>query len=186
MDRSARGLGIAVLLTLAWMLPLGAWLAVRALAQTPKPDPFPPCHIFGEAPFTAPDQSCTPGAFAAKTRADVCDGRTVRPSLPAAERRAILAHYGRPGFTGSSGELDHRVPLVLGGVTDRRNIWPEDELSGQNPKDRLEFRIYRRVCFADPHPMRVRTAVLVFLGDWRPAFTYYVLGIGPAPMVIAR
>lgn len=116
-----------------------------------------------------------------KTRADVCDGQTVRPSLPAAERRAILSNYGVPTFTGATGEVDHRIPLVLGGVTDRRNLWPDVEVNGVNPKDRLEFRIYRRVCFNDPHPMRVTTAVRVFLADWRPAFTYYVLGVGPRP-----
>lgn len=141
------------------------------------------CVLMGAPPFTAPDTVCTPGAFVRKTRADVCDGQTVRPTLPAVERRAILSNYGTPTFSGAVGELDHRIPLVLGGVTDRRNVWPEQEGPpvGFNPKDRLEARIYRRVCFSDPHSMRVTTAVNVFRADWRPAFTYYVLGIGPRP-----
>lgn len=140
------------------------------------------CVLMGSPPFTAPDPACTPGAFVRKTRADVCDGQTIRPSLPAAERRTILANYGVPTFTGATGELDHRVPLALGGVTDRRNLWPERGAI-PNPKDRLEAVIFRRVCKGLPHPMRVRTAVRVFLGDWRAAYVYYVQGVGPRPPV---
>lgn len=134
------------------------------------------CLLLGVPPFTAPDNACTPGAYVQKTRADVCDGDTRRPTLLAAERRAILSRYGLASWSGADGELDHRVPLVLGGVTDRRNVWPERELNGTNPKDRLEFRVYRRVCFGDPHPMRVRTAVRIFLSDWRHAYGALVVG----------
>jgi hypothetical protein len=150
-----------------------ALLATLALAA--------PCHTTGTPPFTAPSNICTPGAFVRKTKADVCDGQTARPSLPAAERRAILTNYGVPTFNGTAGEIDHRVPLVLGGVTNRRNLWPEVEVNGQNPKDRLEAVILRRVCKELPHPMRVTTAVRVFLADWRPGYSYYVLGVGPRP-----
>lgn len=139
------------------------------------------CRTTGAAPFTAPDNHCTPGGFVPKSRADVCDGDTDRPTLKVAERRAIVGNYGVPGWTGANGELDHRVPLVLGGTTDRRNIWPEAGPPTNNPKDTLERVILRRVCDRKPHPMRVRTAVLVFFVDWRAAYTYYVLGRGPRP-----
>jgi hypothetical protein len=152
---------------------IAAALAALALAA--------PCHTTGAPPFTAPSNACTPGAFVRKTRADVCDGRTDRPTLPAAERRAILRNYGVPAFNGATGEIDHRVPLALGGATDRRNLWPEVEVNGFNPKDRLEAVIFRRVCSRLPHPMRVTTAVRVFLADWRPGYSYYVLGVGPRP-----
>src|SRR4051794_1604696 len=139
-----------------------------------------PCSTHGVSPFTGPDNACTPGHRVVKTRRDVCDGDTNRPSLPAAERRAILGNYGVPNWSGASGEIDHRVPLVLGGTTDRRNLWPERG-SIPNPKDRLEQVILRRVCVGLPHRMRVRTAVRVFLADWRAQYRYYVLGEGPRP-----
>jgi hypothetical protein len=41
--------------------------------------------------------------------------------------------------------------------------------------------IFRRVCKGLPHPMRVTTAVRVFLADWRAGYSYYVLGVGPRP-----
>jgi hypothetical protein len=146
-----------------------------------------PCSTHGAAPFIAPDNACTPGDFVRKTKTDVCDGQTVRPSLPTAEERAILRNYGLATFTGRDGEKDHRVPLVLGGTTDRRNIWPEPWGPGEfahreNAKDKLEDAILRRVCKGLPHPMRVTTAVRVFLADWLPAFEYYVLGVGPRPI----
>jgi hypothetical protein len=152
---------------------IAAALAALALAA--------PCHTTGRPPFTAPSNACTPGAFVRKTKADVCDGQTVRPSLPAAERRAILSNYGVPTFNGTTGEIDHRVSLALGGTTDRRNLWPQVEVNGFNPKDRLEAVILRRVCKGLPHPMRVTTAVRVFLADWRAGYSYYVLGLGPRP-----
>lgn len=139
------------------------------------------CQAEGIVPFTAPDNACTPGAWSFKTRTDVCDGDTARPKLRAAERRHILGGYQLDKWTDPDGELDHRVPLVLGGTTDHRNVWPERELNGANPKDRLEFRVYRRVCFADPHPMRVRTAIRLFLADWRHAYGPLVLGQGLVP-----
>jgi hypothetical protein len=142
------------------------------------------CHTSGASPFPAPDNRCTPGAFVHKAKADVCDGQTVRPDMKISERRAILTNYGVPGWSHADGELDHRVPLVLGGLTNRRNVWPErgpDPLRHENPKDALERVILRRVCKGLPYPMQVTTAVRVFLADWRPAFTYYVQGIGPRP-----
>ena len=120
------------------------------------------CQVGGHAPFYKPDNACTPGAYVRKTVADICDGDTDRPSLPAGERRIIITNYGVPGWSGADGELDHRVPLVLGGTTDRRNIWPERG-SIPNTKDRLENYVYRRVC---SHTMRLRTARIIFLNDW--------------------
>lgn len=145
-----------------------AVLAALALAA--------PCSTTGTPPFVAPSNICTPGAFVRKTKTDVCDGQTVRPSLPAAERRAILSNYGVPTFNGATGELDHRQPLALGGTTDRRNIWPQIEVAGFNPKDRLEGYVFRRVCKSLPHPMSLHTAHAIFAGNWVAYFRFYRLG----------
>lgn len=132
-----------------------------------------PCH-HGTGTFTAPDNACTPGAFVRKSKADVCDGRTERPNLPAAERRAILRNYGVPTFNGTTGEMDHRIPLALGGTTDRRNVWPQAG-PRPNPKDRLEAYVLRRVCKGLPHPMGLRTARAIFAGSWVAYFRFYGL-----------
>lgn len=138
------------------------------------------CRTIGPVPFTLPDNACTPGAFVRKTQADICDGHTERPNLPTSERRALLARYGVPGWTGANGELDHRIPLFLGGTTDRRNVWPERG-SIPNPKDKLEGLVFRRVCAGT---MRVRTALLIFEGNWRASYSYFVLRTGPLPAIL--
>jgi len=125
-----------------------------------------PCH-HSTSVFGAPDNACTPGAYVRLSRAEVCTPKD-RPTLPAAERRRLLADYGVPNWTGASGEIDHRVPVFLGGLTVRANLWPEPG-GIPNPKDRLEVEVRRRICARHP-TMRVRTAVRLFLADWRHAY----------------
>lgn len=132
------------------------------------------CTPLGAPPMTAPDNdgACTPGSRVVLTRQQACTPLD-RPTTPAAVRRDVLARYGVPDWSGRDGEIDHRVPWFLTHDSSRGNLWPERGAI-PNPKDRLEFYVYRRVCFAAPHPMRVRTARLVFLGDWRAYFRLYL------------
>jgi len=92
--------------------------------------------------------------------------------LPPGDRRLILADYAVPTWSGRNGELDHRVPFFLGGLTTKDNVWPE---RGRIPnrKDALEDYVHRRVCFRSPQPMRVSTARRLFLSDWRTAHRRY-------------
>ena len=155
------------------MIP--AVLAALALAA--------PCRLQGQPPFTAPDRACSPGAIAhVPSKAEACTPALhPRDAVSAALRRRVIARYGLDPAT-FRGEADHVVPVFLLGLSVPGNLAPEPGPI-PNPKDRLEFRIFRRVCFSDPHPMRPLTAVRIFEGDWRPAFTYYVLGVGPRPSV---
>jgi len=140
----------------------GVILIGVARAQTPGPR----CHVNGSGAFTAPDNACTPGAYRVLSRSAVCTPKD-RPGLSAADRREVLSGYGVPGWSGKSGELDHRVPVFLGGLTVEDNIWPERG-SIPNRKDALEVLVRRRVCV--DRTMRVRTAVRLFLADWRHAY----------------
>lgn len=128
------------------------------------------CHVGGHAPLVTPDNACTPGAYRRLAVTQVCTSKD-RPYLPVAERRAILANYGVPAWTGVNGEIDHRVPFYLGGTTDRANLWPEVGAI-PNAKDRLENYTRIRVCVQ--HTMRVRTAIRIFLGDWVHAYRAYI------------
>lgn len=128
------------------------------------------CHLLGAAPMQAPDNQCTSGSYDRLTTAEVCTSKH-RPTLLAADRRRILARYGLAAWSGADGELDHRVPFFLGGRTNVANVWPERGPI-PNAKDRLEFYVYRRVCAT--HTMRVRTARLMFLADWRAAYQRYL------------
>lgn len=130
----------------------------------------PSCHTYGVAPFFEPDNGCTPGSFVSLTRAEVCTPKD-RPTLLVATRRRILANYGYVTWTGANGELDHRVPFFLGGRTEAANVWPEPGAI-PNIKDHLENYARNRICLW--HTMRVRTAVLMFLGNWVPYWQQYI------------
>lgn len=146
------------------------------------------CHATGRAPFTEPDNACTPGAGRILSRRDVCTPKD--RSVPAAVRRRVVTEYGVPGWTGANGEIDHRWPVFLGGADVEDNLWPEagpDPRKGQNPKDQLEALVRARVCGSATGyrpaqaTMRVRTAVRIFLAGWVAAYVYYVQHSGPRP-----
>jgi hypothetical protein len=90
------------------------------------------CHVAGTAPFLLADVDCTPGAYAKLTPAEVCVHKR-RPSLPAAEKRSILASYGVPGFANDDGELDHRVPFSSAARLIARIFGPRPA-RGQTPR----------------------------------------------------
>jgi hypothetical protein len=95
-----------------------------------------------------PDRSCSPGAFYSRlTRAVVC-GRgfhtsTVR-NVPQTEKFAVEREYGlAAGYYGRTLEIDHIVPLELGGSNAIANLFPERVYAA---KDRLENRLHQLVC----------------------------------------
>jgi hypothetical protein len=108
------------------------------------------CHVLSGP---RPDPSCTPGAIdPAVTQANIASticasGYTakVRPSTSATDKLKAKMYkaYGIPDGTVS--ELDHEVPLELGGANDVANLWPE---AGKlpNPKDKVENDLKRAVC----------------------------------------
>ena len=99
-----------------------------------------------------PDSSLTPGeVFADSTAAQVCVSgyaRRVRNVLPE-QYLQVYAGYGLtyPQPPGSH-ELDHLVPLELGGDNSNRNLWPEPALPvpGFHQKDELENFLHDQVC----------------------------------------
>jgi hypothetical protein len=114
------------------------------------------CHYQGGG--VLPDPVCTPGAAdQAVTQANIASticvsGYTtrVRPPVSYTEplKRDLMARYGASGPP-SSYELDHLVPLEVGGApASVHNLWPE--ASGTHPgskdKDRLENLLHDQVC----------------------------------------
>jgi len=118
-----------------------------------------------------PDNSLTPGVIGSADFADVCglvDGQTYsqrhRDTTQKMKNAAYVAY--NVNKAGREFEVDHRVPLCIGGADDQANLWPQ--LGFEHPsfhdKDRLETRVCGAVC-------RTRTMTLaegqaIFLGDW--------------------
>jgi hypothetical protein len=69
------------------------------------------------------------------------------------------------GQRGVRGELDHLIPLELGGSNDLSNLWVE---AGPipNPKDSVENRLHDEVCSGQ---MSLRAAQEAIAGNWMTA-----------------
>ncbi len=128
---------------------LGVLLAASQTSpEIPAPVKFSDCHINGPLP----DAACTPGDIFANTPlATMCTSgytKTVR-NVSVATKKKVYAMYGiaYPQPTGSY-ELDHLIPLALGGNNDVANLFPEaaNPYPGFKEKDVVEIYLYLQVC----------------------------------------
>jgi hypothetical protein len=111
-----------------------------------------------------PDSHCTPGALRSHDAGTICTpgwaGR--HRHVTDSERAEVYRRYGLDGrHPFPEWEVDHRVPLELGGANTLSNLWPEHH---PQAKDRLENRLHQKVCSGG---MRLRRAVRIFEVDWR-------------------
>lgn len=128
-----------------------------------------------------PDPSCTPGAIdPAVTQANIGETicrtgytRTVRPPESDTERFKFdeaYPAYGVPHRTRT--ELDHLVPLELGGSNDAANLWPERPPT-PNPKDDVEGALNDAVCSGK---VSLADAQRAIASDWKTAEARLGLG----------
>lgn len=135
--------------------------------------------------FSLPDPSCTPGAVDSSVTQrnlgqTVCSssGYTshIRPpeSLTEPFKYASMSAYGADAPAGSY-EIDHLVPLEIGGSSDTRNLWPEPDDHPSpgvaNSKDIVEGELHRLVCNAvhrRPY-LPLSVAQTLIASDWTTA-----------------
>jgi hypothetical protein len=130
------------------------------------------CHARDDGRL--PDPACTPGSTdprvtQASIATTICRAgwtATVRPPASAtgrAKHDVAYPAYGIPAATPS--ELDHLVPLELGGSNDISNLWPEAGAI-PNAKDAVENRLRGEVC-AGRVPLAA--AQLAIASNWETA-----------------
>jgi hypothetical protein len=117
-----------------------------------------------------PDPRCTPGSFdpaMTKTRLCAPGYRTSTYRPPSSQSTWAKYHVVEPAYGqhNVSGELDHLVPLELGGSNDMTNFWVE---AGKipNPKDAVENRLHAEVCAGK---ISLHTAQLDIAHNWMTA-----------------
>jgi hypothetical protein len=100
--------------------------------------------LTGAAPTAGPlpDRSLTPGDILNVTTADICQpgySRNVR-DVTAQTKRTVYSSYRRMLEEGKCCEVDHLIPLELGGSNRIKNLWPEpyDGEWNARVKDRLD------------------------------------------------
>jgi hypothetical protein len=129
-----------------------------------------------------PDPRCTPGSIdpvvtQSNIRSTICKGEWTDPHLrpPQNQTEWFKYHVAYPayGLGWVQTELDHLVPLELGGSNDATNLWPEPHPSSY-VKDKVENTLNAAVCDDRVSLTRAQQAIA---SDWMTA--EHVLGIGP-------
>ncbi len=125
-----------------------------------------------------PNPKLTPGSiFSGVTAAQVCVrgyARSVR-HVPHEEKLEVYRAYGIPHHRPREYEVDHLVPLELGGDNTPTNLWPQPYEGQWNAyhKDRLEDELHRRVCNGS---MPLAEAQREIASDWVAAYRQYFGG----------
>jgi hypothetical protein len=98
-----------------------------------------------------PDKNLTGGSVRTADRDAACGhARESRGRMSAVRRDEILRRYGLPAGTHPGYQIDHLIPLCLGGSDDPSNLWPQPQRSIEDKwnaeaKDRLERLMCRMV-----------------------------------------
>ena len=155
-----------ILRTLAFL-----FLTQAVLAQQPTP--------------ILPDPKLTPGDTFDVTVQDICVpgyAKKVR-AVPAWLKRQAYAEYGITQYKTGDYEVDHLIPLSLGGSNSIRNLWPQStKTSPWNSfvKDALERKLHTLVCAGR---VDLKTAQREIASNWIEAYKKYVGESPPASRV---
>jgi hypothetical protein len=193
-------LTLALILIVLALALIAVWMVVH---QKPAATVAP--SEAGLPATTWPNRALTPGAIdPAVTDGAICahdwapgdppqEGGDMTYSKAARHtsshvKDAVFAEYNltNPHDGGHSWEIDHLVPLSLGGRDVQENLWPESRTGdGLNAwaKDRLEFRLYRMVCDPPPGTQRLplTEAQAALRTDWVAAYRKYCASEADCP-----
>jgi hypothetical protein len=130
-----------------------------------------------KAQAIVPDPTLTPGAVRTTDAFDVCSHGTRQLRHMSRDRsEGIMAAYGLRGGRHEAYEIDHLIPLSIGGSDDDANLWPEPrrmiepEWSAER-KDELEMRLRGLVCAGRIEIVDAQKAIAE---DWTQAWLRYV------------
>jgi hypothetical protein len=117
-------------------------------------------------PTLYPDPTLTPGDIRTTDPADICGVRQPR-NVPVSVKREVYRLYGFP-YPQPPGavEVDHFIPLELGGSNDIKNLWLQATVPcpGFHEKDRVETYLHAQVC--KTHLMTLHAAQDAIRTDW--------------------
>jgi hypothetical protein len=153
-----KNLPMSILRAFAFLL----FLAPVAPAQQPTP--------------VVPDPKLTPGDSFAVTVQDLCvPGYTKKVrNVPAEMKREVYEEYGVTSHGPGDYEVDHLIPLELGGSNSIKNLWPESHRTSPwnaQVKDRLEGKLHELVCSGR---LDLKTAQQAIAANWIEAYRFYV------------
>jgi hypothetical protein len=102
-------------------------------------------------------------------------------NVPAEMKRKVYQEYGITSHGPGDYEVDHLIPLELGGSNSIKNLWPESHRTSPwnaQVKDRLEGKLHELVCGGQ---LDLKTAQRAIASDWIEAYKVYVSANPPMP-----
>jgi Protein of unknown function (DUF3761) len=165
--RVLRALGCAVAAALLALTPAGA---LPSGQEGPRPDP-----------------QRTPGATDPAITQDNIDATICRSAYTRSVRhvtlttkRQVFTEYGISYAKHRDYEVDHLIPLELGGSNDFRNLWPEpyQAATGARAKDEVENALHALVC---DHRSALIVVQLLIANDWSTALQTITATPGTIP-----
>jgi hypothetical protein len=122
------------------------------------------------------DPKLTPGSTFNATAADLCiPGYTKKVCNVRAEmKRKLYEEYGVTSHGPGDYEIDHLIPIELGGSSSIKNLWPESHRTSPwnaQVKDRLEDKLHELVCSGQ---LDLKTAQQAIAANWIEAYQKYV------------
>ncbi|MGH8276367.1 MAG: HNH endonuclease [Steroidobacteraceae bacterium] len=166
-------------------LLLLALLAAPLVASADEPRAH---YATDESGAVLPDATVTPGAVRADaTRAQLCAAGFTTKKYRHTSHETKCRVYALYGYLGpgcrksatapkpatGSFEVDHLIPLTLGGADVVENLWPEsaDPTPGFHEKDKLENEAHRRVCRGEVTLVEAQTCMRT---DWHACYVKWV------------
>lgn len=147
---------LATMAALVWLLAAGT-VAAGEIAVLPDPN-----LTGGSVRTDNPDLACG-------------HAKENRHSMTPARANEVLRRYGLPTGRHPDYEIDHLIPLCLGGADDASNLWPQPHKSIEPmwnalAKDWLEHRLCRLVCEGK---VSLPDAQVEIATDWTDAYQKY-------------
>lgn len=157
-----------------------AQLALVKVANVPVS--APPSSTKAGSARLYPNPSLTPGAVLTTDAATICAkgyASSVR-NVSAATKKQVYAEYGvnYPQATGAY-EVDHFIPLEIGGSNDIKNLWLEPALPppGFHQKDQFENFEHDQVCSGKITPQVAQSRMTT---DWYFYYEEEMEGVTPS------
>jgi hypothetical protein len=145
--------------------------------------------VFAQQPTPIlPDPKLTPGDTSDVTAQGICVpgyAKKVR-AVPAWLKRQAYAEYGITEHKPGDYEVDHMIPLSLGGSNSIRNLWPQStRTSPWNSfvKDALERKLHNLVCAGQ---LDLKTAQREIASNWIDAYRKGQIQISEMALEIAN